>query len=69
MNLICKITDKDIGKQPIEMDNPRLRLGARGIVIREDGKIAQAVILRRIKKYWRNNYRKEFHKKNKREHT
>lgn len=40
MNLICKITDKDIGKQPIEMDNPRLRLGARGIVIREDGKIA-----------------------------
>lgn len=40
MNLICKITDKDIGRQPIEMDNPRLRLGARGIVIREDGKIA-----------------------------
>ena len=40
MNLICKITDKDIGKQPIEMDNPRLRLGARGIVIREDRKIA-----------------------------
>lgn len=39
MNLICKITDKDIGKQPIEMDNPRLRLGARGIVIREDGKL------------------------------
>lgn len=38
--LICKITDKDIGEKPIEMCNPRLRLGARGIVIREDGKIA-----------------------------
>lgn len=39
-NLICKITDFDIGESPIEMPNPRLRLGARGIVIREDGKIA-----------------------------
>ena len=38
--LICKITDKDIGEMPIKMSNPRLRLGARGIVIREDGKIA-----------------------------
>ena len=38
--LICKITDQDIGETPIEMKNPRLRLGARGIVIREDGKIA-----------------------------
>lgn len=38
--LICKITDKNIGEMPIEMSNPRLRLGARGIVIREDGKIA-----------------------------
>lgn len=38
--LICKIIDKDIGEMPIEMNNPRLRLGARGIVIREDGKIA-----------------------------
>lgn len=38
--LICKITDKDIGEKNIGMSNPRLRLGARGIVIREDGKIA-----------------------------
>ena len=38
--LICKITDKDIGETSVEMTNPRLRLGARGIVIREDGKIA-----------------------------
>ena len=40
MELICKITDEDIGEVSIKMDNPRLRLGARGIVIREDGKIA-----------------------------
>lgn len=40
MNLICKIMDKDIGESAIEMNNPRLRIGARGIVIREDGKIA-----------------------------
>ena len=38
--LICKITDQDIGETFVEMTNPRLRLGARGIVIREDGKIA-----------------------------
>lgn len=38
--LICKITDLDIGETTVEMTNPRLRLGARGIVIREDGKIA-----------------------------
>ena len=40
MELICKITDEDIGKVSVKMDNPRLRLGARGIVVREDGKIA-----------------------------
>ncbi len=40
MELICKLTDEDIGEVSIKMDNPRLRLGARGIVIREDGKIA-----------------------------
>ena len=40
MKLICKITDKDIGENYIEMKNPKLRLGARGIVIREDGKVA-----------------------------
>lgn len=38
--LICKITDRDIGETPVEMTNPQLRIGARGIVIREDGKIA-----------------------------
>ena len=40
MELICKITDEDIGEKTINMENPKLRLGARGIVIREDGKIA-----------------------------
>lgn len=38
--LICKITDKDIGEIPIDMKNPRLRLAARGIITKEDGKIA-----------------------------
>ena len=40
MELICKITDEDIGEKIINMENPKLRLGARGIVIRDDGKIA-----------------------------
>lgn len=40
LELICKITDKDIGEIPKEMTNPKLRKAARGIVIREDGKIA-----------------------------
>ena len=40
MNLICKLTDKDIGGKTINMENPKLRLATRGIVIREDGKIA-----------------------------
>lgn len=40
MELICKITDEDIGEKFTNMENPKLRLGARGIVIREDGKIA-----------------------------
>ena len=40
MELICKITDEDIREKTINMENPKLRLGARGIVIREDGKIA-----------------------------
>ena len=40
MELICKLTDEDIGEKTINMENPKLRLGARGIVIREDGKIA-----------------------------
>ena len=40
MNLICKLIDEDIGEKTVDMENPKLRLGARGIVIREDGKIA-----------------------------
>ena len=40
MEIICKITDKDIGEKVINMENSKLRLGARGIVIRKDGKIA-----------------------------
>ena len=40
MNIICKITDTDIGEEDKELENPRVRLAARGIVIREDGKIA-----------------------------
>lgn len=40
MNLICKLTDDDIGLECVELKNPKLRLGARGIVIRDDGKIA-----------------------------
>lgn len=40
MDLICKITDKDIGEKMTNMENPKLRLGARGILIRNDGKIA-----------------------------
>ena len=40
MNLICKITDSCIGEKEKEMNKPKVRLGARGIVIREDGKIA-----------------------------
>ena len=40
MNLICKITDENIGEETITMKDSKLRLGARGIVIRNDGKIA-----------------------------
>lgn len=38
MNLLCRLTDDDIGEKYMGLDNPKLRLGARGIVIREDGK-------------------------------
>lgn len=40
MNLICKVTDNDIGEKYIELEHPKLRLASRGIVIRNDGKIA-----------------------------
>ena len=39
-NVICEITDKDIGEDFISSGNSRLRIAARGIVIRDDGKIA-----------------------------
>ena len=38
--LITKITDNDFGLKFGDMEKPQLRKGARGIVIREDGKIA-----------------------------
>lgn len=38
--LITKITDNDFGLKFCDMEKPQLRKGARGIVIREDGKIA-----------------------------
>ena len=40
MNLICKLNDEDIGEKYFELKNPELRISARGIVIRDDGKIA-----------------------------
>ncbi len=40
MSMLFKLTDEDVGEVSKSMDNPRLRLGARGIVLREDGKIA-----------------------------
>lgn len=40
MDLICKITDKDISEEYMELENPKIRLASRGIVIRDDGKIA-----------------------------
>ena len=41
MNLLLfKLTDEDFGIAPQEMNNCHIRLAARGIVLREDGKIA-----------------------------
>lgn len=40
MNTLFKLTDKDIGIEPKEMKNYKLRIAARGIIIKEDGKIA-----------------------------
>lgn len=40
MNIICKLTDLDIGEKYIEINNPKIRTASRGIVIRDDGKIA-----------------------------
>lgn len=40
MSLLFKLTDEDFGITPQEIDNCNIRLAARGIVLREDGKIA-----------------------------
>ncbi len=40
MSCIKIIKDEDFGLKSIEFNNPRIRKGARGIIIREDGKIA-----------------------------
>ena len=41
MDVLFKLTDEDIGYEYHELENPELRLAARGIVVRDDGKIAQ----------------------------
>ena len=42
MNLIARITDEDIGEVAVntESEKSKIRRGARGIVVRDDGKIA-----------------------------
>lgn len=40
MNVLFRLTDKDFEIKPQEMNNCNIRLAARGIVIRDDGKIA-----------------------------
>lgn len=40
MDVLFKLTDEDIGYEYRELENPELRLAARGIVVRDDGKIA-----------------------------
>jgi len=40
MNCIAVVTDEDFGLERKELYNPIVRFGARGIVLREDGKMA-----------------------------
>lgn len=40
MGCIKVITDEDFGLKSVEFQNPRIRLGARGIIVNEEGKIA-----------------------------
>lgn len=40
MKLIGRLTDEDVGEKVVEMNNPEIRIGARGIVLRDDGKMA-----------------------------
>ncbi|MEE0866608.1 MAG: hypothetical protein U0L98_07530 [Clostridia bacterium] len=44
MNIICKLTDLDIGEKYIEINNPKIRTASRGIVIRDDRKILEYYI-------------------------
>ena len=40
MDLICKITDEDIGEEMVQMQNPFHRKASRGIVLDDEGKMA-----------------------------
>ena len=40
MGILFQLTDKDFGLEPKEMKDYKLRIAARGIVMRDDGKIA-----------------------------
>ena len=40
MNSLFKLTDKDFGLEPVEMKDCKIRIASRGIVMRDDGKIA-----------------------------
>ena len=40
MNILFKLTDRDFGIEPKKMKDCRIRISSRGIVIRDDGKIA-----------------------------
>ena len=40
MGILFQLTDKDFGIEPKEMKDYKLRIAARGIVMRDDGKIA-----------------------------
>lgn len=40
MNCIKILTDEDFGLNSVDFNNPRIRYGARGIIVRNDGKIA-----------------------------
>ena len=39
MEAIAYVSDNDLGLEVVPLDNPRVRIGARGIVERDDGKI------------------------------
>ena len=47
MDIICKITDEEFGAKSVEMTDFTLRRASRGIIMREDGKIA---ILNKVNK-------------------